>query len=72
MDSLKPHLCVPMGLVVDNTREFILESLDDTDETPLSVVSESMMDYMYGCMVIGPKIPSLNRSIRKTQRKQKK
>ena len=55
MNLLKPHLCVPMGLVVNNTRDFILDSLDDADadETPLSVVSEPMMDFMYNNMIIG-------------------
>jgi len=55
MNPLKPHLCVPLGLVVNNTRDFILDTLDDADadQTPLSVVSEPMMDFMYNNMIIG-------------------
>lgn len=66
---LKPHLCVPMGLGLDNTREFILESLDEdeTDNTPLSVVSDSSMDFMYDCMLVQK--TRQNKSNHKTQRK---
>jgi len=58
MDSLKHHLCVPLGLVVDNTREFLLDSLDEDDsayETDLAVVSDSVLDFLYDSMLIGRK-----------------
>jgi hypothetical protein len=74
MNPLKPNLCVPMGLVVDNTREFLLDSLEDADsvdEMHLSVVSESMLDFLYDSMLIGPKPARLTTARgHKTKKKQ--
>ena len=58
MSLLGDHLCVPFGLAMDNSRDFILDDpLDDDGREDISipVAPEFTLDYMYDTMVLYPK-----------------
>jgi hypothetical protein len=56
MSLLSDHLCVPFGLAIDNTRDFILDEGDplDDEEKHFAVAPEFTLDYMYDSMVLYP------------------
>jgi len=64
MSLLGEHLRIPMGLGIDNIREFILE--DPLEITEITVAPESILDNMYERMVI------LNHPKKKMNKTQKK
>jgi hypothetical protein len=55
MSLLGDHLRIPMGLGIDNIREFILE--DPLEITEITVASESILDNMYERMVVSSHHP---------------
>ena len=61
MSLLGEHLRIPMGLGIDNIREFILE--DPLEITEITVAPESILDNMYERMVLPKK------KMNKTQKK---
>lgn len=57
MNSLRENLRVPLGLGIDNIRDFILEdpALDkEENEADIPVAPDSLLDYMYERVVLGP------------------
>jgi hypothetical protein len=68
MSLLGDHLRIPMGLGIDNIREFILE--DPLEITEITVASESILDNMYERMVVSSHHPKKKMNNNKTHKKQ--
>ena len=75
---LGEHLCVPFGLGIDNTRDFILEdplAVCDAEETNITVAPENTMDYFYESMLVynkKKKIVKKTYKIKKRENRQNK
>ena len=70
MYMISKHLSVPMGLVVDNTRDFFLDdSLDDKErDTKIEQTHDDTMDYLYETMVLNHQ-KKTKKSANKTKKK---
>ena len=68
MNYINKHLRIPLGLFVDNTRDFIVQegNFEDDDDKNISVAQDKTMDYFYDSVVISKKKRA---SIHKTQKK---
>ena len=51
---ISKHLRVPMGLVVDNTRDFIMD--DSLGDNKIEQTQDDTMDYLYESMIYQKKM----------------
>jgi hypothetical protein len=74
MSLIGDHLRVPLGLGIDNIRDFILEdpTLDKEETADITVAPDSILDHMYERMVLYPlkrRDKSLNNKTHKNKNK---
>jgi hypothetical protein len=68
---ISQHLRVPMGLVVDNTRDFFMDdSLDKEGDTKIEQTHDDTMDYLYETMVLNHQ-KKTKKSANKTKKKRR-
>lgn len=64
------HLRVPLGLIVENTRDFnVLEhNFDDEVDKNISVAPDQTMDYFYNSMVVSKRGKKISLKITKKKK----
>ncbi len=73
MNFIAEHLCVPMGLVIDNSRDYVMLKNDALDNEEINqlfdVTHDDTMDYFYETMLLHKN--KFKKSINKTRKKKR-